>query len=197
MEITRQTYDTREDVVGEEQMRVLEKAVVLSSIDEKWMDHLDAIDSLRDGIWLRGDKNTVLSEYKKEAFAMFESLISNIESTIANRIFRIHLHQQAPTFQAQQMIEQKDDVFEPLAKEVADASIPTPESVPTTTQGSMSDLAAALAKAKAGTPAPQPGQAHAKIGRNDPCPCGAINPKTGKVYKFKNCGLINAPWHRR
>jgi preprotein translocase subunit SecA len=35
-----------------------------------------------------------------------------------------------------------------------------------------------------------------KIGRNDPCPCGAINPKTGKVYKYKNCGLINAPYHK-
>jgi preprotein translocase subunit SecA len=35
-----------------------------------------------------------------------------------------------------------------------------------------------------------------KIGRNDPCPCGAIDPKTGKVYKYKKCGLINAPYHR-
>jgi preprotein translocase subunit SecA len=35
-----------------------------------------------------------------------------------------------------------------------------------------------------------------KIGRNDPCPCGAIDPKTGAVYKFKKCGLINAPHHR-
>ncbi len=36
-----------------------------------------------------------------------------------------------------------------------------------------------------------------KIGRNDPCPCGAIDPKTGKVYKYKKCGLINAPYHKR
>lgn len=36
----------------------------------------------------------------------------------------------------------------------------------------------------------------AKIGRNDPCPCGAIDPKTGKVYKYKKCGLVNAPWHK-
>jgi preprotein translocase subunit SecA len=34
------------------------------------------------------------------------------------------------------------------------------------------------------------------IGRNDPCPCGAINPATGEVYKYKKCGLINAPHHR-
>jgi preprotein translocase subunit SecA len=36
-----------------------------------------------------------------------------------------------------------------------------------------------------------------KVGRNDPCPCGAIDPKTGKVYKYKKCGLINAPHHRQ
>ena len=36
-----------------------------------------------------------------------------------------------------------------------------------------------------------------EIGRNDPCPCGAINPATGEVYKYKKCGLINAPQHRK
>ena len=35
-----------------------------------------------------------------------------------------------------------------------------------------------------------------KVGRNDPCPCGAVNEKTGKVYKYKHCGLINAPHHK-
>ena len=36
-----------------------------------------------------------------------------------------------------------------------------------------------------------------RIGRNDPCPCGAINPANGEVYKYKKCGLINAPQHRK
>ena len=35
-----------------------------------------------------------------------------------------------------------------------------------------------------------------KVGRNDPCPCGAINPETSKVYKYKQCGMINAPYHK-
>jgi hypothetical protein len=35
------------------------------------------------------------------------------------------------------------------------------------------------------------------VGRNDPCPCGAINPATGEVYKWKKCGMINAPQHRK
>ena len=53
-------------------------------------------DSLKEGIWLRGDKNTVLSEYKKESFNMFEGLIATIESTIANRIFRVQPSTQRP-----------------------------------------------------------------------------------------------------
>jgi len=196
MTITDQTYATREEVVGNDQMRQLERMVVLSSIDEKWMDHLDAIDNLRDGIWLRGDKNTVLSEYKKEAFTMFETLIETIESTIANRIFRVHLQEQHIHVRPQQMVEQKDSIHETLDKEVRDASLPTAPVQPTNTKGSMSDLAAAMASAKAGAPQPQPGEAVIKIGRNDPCPCGAINLKTRKVYKYKNCGLIHASWHR-
>ncbi len=196
LEIMLQTYNTREEVVGEDQMRILEKMVTLSTVDEKWMDHLDEMDNLRDGIWLRGDKNTVLAEYKKEAFGMFEELISSIESTIANRIFRVHLQQQPmPVMNVAQAVARKDDVFESLEKEVSDASIPG-QALPPTTKGKTSDLAAALSQAKAGQAKPQPGMAMAKIGRNDPCPCGAINPKTNKVYKYKNCGLINAPWHR-
>ena len=42
-----------------------------------------------------------------------------------------------------------------------------------------------------------PTEALAKAGRNDPCPCRAINPSTGEVYKYKKCGLINAPQHRK
>ncbi|PIR59188.1 MAG: preprotein translocase subunit SecA, partial [Candidatus Pacebacteria bacterium CG10_big_fil_rev_8_21_14_0_10_56_10] len=80
MEIVEQTYQAREQAFGPVRLRQLERLVVLSTVDEKWMDHLDSMDNLRQGIWLRGDKNTVLSEYKKEAFAMFEALIANIES---------------------------------------------------------------------------------------------------------------------
>lgn len=201
LEITLQTYHTREEIVGPDQMRQLERLVTLSTIDEKWMDHLDEMDNLRDGIWLRGDKNTVLAEYKKEAFSMFEELISSAESMIATRIFRVHLQTQPlPSIDRSQLVEQKDSVFESLEKEVQDATVPGEElgalPMPTTTQGKTGDLAAALKNAKVGEAQPTPGVGMPKIGRNDPCPCGAVNEKTGKVYKYKNCGLINAPWHR-
>lgn len=196
MEIVEQTYQTREEVIGDTSMRDLERFVMLSSIDEKWMDHLDEMDNLRDGIWLRGDKQTVISEYKKEAFKMFDQLIQLIETTVVTKIFRVHIQQQRQvSIDLSTAQTQKEDIHESLAKEVADATPPTSIQNPRSTQGNHTDLAAALQAAKGGTRA-TPGSKQVKIGRNDPCPCGAIDPKTGKVYKYKKCGLINAPYHR-
>lgn len=193
--IVRSTYDTRESVLTKPVMLDLERFVMLSTIDEKWMDHLDEMDNLRDGIWMRGDKSTVLSEYKKEGFAMFESLVRSIESTISDRIFRVHLHdQQNIVINPSQIVNQKQTVFGKLENEVNEVSQQA-TARPTSTKASTSDFAAAFGSAKA-TKKAQPGAATVKIGRNDPCPCGAVNPASGKVYKYKQCGLINAPWHK-
>lgn len=182
--LIKQTYQAREKAIGEDLMRQAERYVILQTIDEKWMDHLDEMDSLRDGIWLRGDKQTVLSEYKKEAFGMFEQLIGQIESTVAHRIFRIQPIEQMPqTIVPDNISLQKDDIHESLSKEVADATTPSAATSPKSTKGSTHDLAAALAKAKGGS-RENPGVKKAKIGRNDPCPCGS-------GLKYKKCGLLN------
>ncbi|PIR61798.1 MAG: preprotein translocase subunit SecA [Candidatus Pacebacteria bacterium CG_4_10_14_0_8_um_filter_43_12] len=185
--VTEKTYTSREKVLGRAQMQTIERLVTLSTIDEKWMDHLDAMDSLRDGIWMRGDKRTVLSEYKKEGFGMFEALIQQIESTIASRIFRANLQPLQMQPIPRDVVEQKDDIHESLDKEVKDAAMPT--SAPENKQGSLSDLALAMKTAKTGAPKPTPGVEKVKIGRNDPCPCGS-------GLKYKRCGLINAPQHQ-
>lgn len=191
MEIVKQTYQKRERVVGEEQMRQMEQITTLSTVDEKWMDHLDEIESLREGIWLRGDKQTVLSEYKKEAFIMFEQLIHLIESTIANRIFRIQLGvRQQNRVNHQHATATKEDIHEPLAKEVADATPPSKKTNLQSTKGSMSDLASALSSAKGQTRVTGSKLKQAKVGRNDPCPCGS-------GLKYKKCGLIDAPQHQQ
>lgn len=190
-EIAKNAYEQREQKIGVQQARLLDRFVCISSIDEKWMDHLDQMDSLRDGIWLRGDKKTVLSEYKKESFSMFEQLIASIESTIALRIFRVQLQQQQtqqPAIDLSKAKEIKDDINESLAKEVADATVPSAAQAPRSTRGTSNDLAAALANAKGGSK-PKPGVAVAKINRNAPCPCGS-------GLKYKKCGLINAPEHK-
>lgn len=186
--VAEETYNSKEKSLGTKHMRLLERLVSLAVLDQKWMDHLDAMEDLREGIWLRGDKRTVLSEYKKEAFALFEELVASIESTIAKRIYRDHVQNVEMTAPIQQgkMIEQKEDVHESLEKEVSDATPPT--QAIQTQQGSLSDLAAVLKGAKA-TPKPQPGESKIKIGRNDLCPCGS-------GLKYKKCGLINAPQHR-
>lgn len=191
VEIAHQTYQTREEVVSTPAMRQIEQFVILTTIDEKWMDHLDEMDNLRDGIWLRGDKTTVLSEYKKESFSMFEKLIGSIEATIANRVFRVHVHNQNPLTPAPaQMIAQKAEALAaPLADVVEETQKVEKKAAPSKTKGSVSDLAAAMAGAKA-VKKPTPGVAQSKIGRNDPCPCGS-------GLKFKKCGMINSSEHQR
>ena len=186
--VAQKTYEQRKEQLSPEILSQIEKYVILSTIDEKWMDHLDAMDNLRDGIWLRGDKQTVLSEYKKESFAMFEDLLRNIESNIATRFFRVQPvnPQDLLVSRPKKTIEHKDDINESLSKEVQDATIPSSE--PTATIGDTGALAAMLKNAKA-PHLPKPGVKKEKIGRNDLCPCGS-------GLKFKKCGLINAPEHR-
>jgi len=190
-DIAHQTYATREDVLGAPNMRQVEQFVILSTIDEKWMDHLDEMDNLRDGIWLRGDKTTVLSEYKKEAFNMFQKLVASTESTIADRIFRIHIQDQTDYVPAPiQAKEQKEEALSTsLSSIVAGEEKAAQQPKQRTTKGSTADFAAAFAHAKAERK-PVPGVEQAKIGRNELCPCGS-------GLKFKKCGMINSPEHQR
>lgn len=185
MKVIERTYTQREEEIGPLVYPQLERHVVLSTLDQMWMDHLDDIQSLRDGIWLRGDKQTVLSEYKKEAFNMFESLIERIESEVAKRIFRVQVNTpQITVSRAAQAVEKKDggDLLQSLQQEQQEKAAPKSKT------GNVSDLARALNQATS-VAKPKMVSAAAKIGRNDPCPCGS-----GK--KWKKCGMINAPSHR-
>jgi preprotein translocase subunit SecA len=84
-----QARQTQVTMFGGSVMRQIEAFCVLGTYDELWMDHLDAIDDLRDGIRLRGyAQKDPLVEYKQEAYNMFESLLNRINSQIARKIFR-------------------------------------------------------------------------------------------------------------
>jgi preprotein translocase subunit SecA len=88
-------YKKREEQIGEQTARQIEKYVMLSVIDNLWMSHLDAIDHLRQGIGLRGyAQRDPLVEYKNEAFRMFEALIYNIDDEIVRRIYKIQVQTQ-------------------------------------------------------------------------------------------------------
>lgn len=90
-------YETREKQVSPEVMRQIERWVSLQVIDSLWMDHLDAIDDLREGIGLRGyGQRDPLVEYKNEAFSMFERLVATIDSEIVHRIFKVQVQLAQP-----------------------------------------------------------------------------------------------------
>ncbi|MBP2640595.1 MAG: secA [Firmicutes bacterium] len=85
-------YEGREEMFGPDNMRELEKVVMLKVVDSKWMDHLDAMDMLRQGIGLRayGQKNPLI-EYKLEAFDMFQAMIENIQDEVVKYIYRVNI----------------------------------------------------------------------------------------------------------
>jgi len=95
-------YDNREKEMGVEQMRQLEKLVLLRVIDELWMDHLENMEYLRDSVRLRAyGQRDPLVEYKIEGQKMFEQLLANIELQVAGMIFKVGLTQTAPVVNQQ------------------------------------------------------------------------------------------------
>ncbi len=89
-------YTHREEHLGKELASQIERFVTLSVIDMLWMDHLDVIENLRQGIGLRGyGQRDPLVEYKNEAFGLFEKLVNTIDDEIVHRIYKIQI-QQAP-----------------------------------------------------------------------------------------------------
>ncbi|BFH65549.1 preprotein translocase subunit SecA [Paenibacillus azoreducens] len=85
-------YDEREEKIGSELVREFEKVVVLRSVDSKWMDHIDAMDQLRQGIHLRAYGGTdPLREYQFEGFEMFNEMIASIQEEVATYVMKAHI----------------------------------------------------------------------------------------------------------
>ncbi|MBG9542326.1 preprotein translocase subunit SecA [Cytobacillus firmus] len=88
----KERYDEKEEMLSPEQMREFEKVIVLRAVDSKWMDHIDAMDQLRQGIHLRAYGQTdPLREYQGEGFAMFENMIASIEEDVAKYIMKAEI----------------------------------------------------------------------------------------------------------
>lgn len=104
-EKTVETYEVREADIGPEVLREIERMVMLRMVDEKWMDHLDAMDQLREGIGLRayGQKDPLI-EYKFESFQMFQNMVDAIQDDVVRYVFRVNVVQ-AP--QQRQTVENK------------------------------------------------------------------------------------------
>ena len=178
----------------------MERGVFLSCIDRQWQDYLRAMDDLRHGVSLRSyGQRDPLIEYKREAFNMFENLMTTIKTEVANTEFRATTAMNMRRMLAAQQMqmrtnagafdeEQADDTPQQVGRAPARPSAPAPDA---SAQGkSVQDVFASMMSQVAGrpvravrNPAAVPGGAPAPaVGRNDPCPCGS-----GKKYK-KCCG---------
>lgn len=171
-------FDQKEKELGDEVMKQIVRWVSLQVIDRYWMDHLTSIEDMREGIGLRGyAQRDPLVEYKKEAFTMFERLVQNIDSEIVDKVERVQLK----TREDESL--EKTPIQQAAQNAVYQASGTMTTSITQSRSSQHSQNKPVISDKK-------------RIGRNDPCPCGAINPQTKKPYKYKKCGLISAPYHK-
>ncbi len=170
IELVQTDYETRYAHVGQ-QMREVERQIMLQVLDNQWKDHLANMDQLRQGIGLRAyaQKNPK-QEYKRESFEMFEDLLNNIKIETIRFLSHIQVtsEEDMQKLEEQRRREQEGREYQHAATENL------------TQEGSVKGAVKGAVKA-AGKPAQpqQPLQRQGpKVGRNDPCPCGS-----GKKYK--------------
>jgi preprotein translocase subunit SecA len=180
-------YAEKEKQFGSELMRWLERRIVLDVVDTQWKDHLLSLDHLKEGIGLRGyGQKDPLVEFKKEAFILFEDMMGRIDSETIRYLFHVQIQQQeAPPQQPREAAPVRQQLHG-AATAVASAAARAEEA-----PAKLPDFARALERKQerqqkdmqfqagpAQAEAPKPVRAGAKVGRNDPCPCGS-----GKKYK--------------
>ncbi|PWK05720.1 preprotein translocase subunit SecA [Tumebacillus permanentifrigoris] len=96
-ELVQESYDERERMLGEAAMREFEKVILLRAVDSKWIDHIDAMEQLRQGIHLRAyGQRDPLMDYKFEGYEMFEEMIFNIREEVTTYVFKSYIGVQAP-----------------------------------------------------------------------------------------------------
>jgi preprotein translocase subunit SecA len=150
VERVKDRYAEKEKLFGEKMMRWLERRIILDIVDTQWKDHLLTLDHLKEGIGLRGyGQKDPLVEFKKEAFILFEDMMGRIDTETVRYLFLV------------QPARPEDE-----AKEI--------ERRQRRQQQEMQLQAGAAQAAEQ----PKPVRTGAKVGRNDPCPCGS-----GKKYK--------------
>jgi preprotein translocase subunit SecA len=187
-------YEEKEKQFSSELMRWLERRIILDVVDSQWKDHLLSLDHLKEGIGLRGyGQKDPLVEFKKEAFVLFEDMMARIDNETIRYLFHIQIQQAERHPDEMQVRPEAQQAGLPrrtsggaqaaVASAAARASEPAPQRLPEVArqlerkqQRQQKDLQYQTGPAQA--EAPKPVRAGAKVGRNDPCPCGS-----GKKYK--------------
>ncbi|NQU74667.1 MAG: preprotein translocase subunit SecA [Candidatus Omnitrophica bacterium] len=177
MERIKGVYAAKENAVGPEGMRELEKVVLLHVIDSKWKDHLYSMDNLREGIGLRAyGQRDPLIEYQHEGYEMFTDMIDGIKLEALEFLFKV---------QAVGEEKKKTGVFETINKQFTHEEKESFKGIPEQSRPQSTETM----DASQGREIPRREEKVTpykrevpKVGRNDPCPCGS-----GKKYK-KCCG---------
>ena len=160
--IERKYEELKVSFTDRDELKGIEKAVLLRSIDRLWVDHLDAMTALRQGISMRAyGQRDPLVEYKREAFTLFNRLLASISMETAANFFKL-AHRVAEARQAEELAK---SVFEKRGLMFSGARKTMGEGAPRATSVSVAAQ-------------PSPGVKQEKVGRNEPCPCGS-----GKKYK--------------
>ena len=151
-------YEERENEIGSEELRELERVVTLKVVDEKWMDHIDNMDELKDGIGLRayGQKDPVV-QYRIEGFDMFDQMVLDIKTDVVK--FLMHARKREGDIKREETVKITGEGLQNSAINNLDGTMAPKTSTPQNQTVINNEP---------------------KIGRNDPCPCGS-----GK--KYKNC----------
>ena len=139
-------YNKKEEEISSEQMRELERVVMLKVVDEKWMNHIDSMDELKNGIGLRayGQKDPVV-QYRLEGFDMFDEMVNDIKFDVTKIL--MHIRQQGEA-KRQETVKITGAALEAIHSVDGGAKIGTDIDRTVRNDGP-------------------------KVGRNDPCPCGS------------------------
>jgi preprotein translocase subunit SecA len=182
VEKVKQRYEEKEKLFGATVLRWLERRILLDIVDGQWKDHLLTLDHLKEGIGLRGyGQKDPLVEFKKEAFTLFEEMMARIDTESVRFLFLVR------PAEGERPAEQGGATGPRPDGDGQGAARPRPlaiqQQIERKQQRAQQNLQYQAGPAQA--EAPKPVRAGAKVGRNDPCPCGS-----GK--KYKKCHGANA-----
>lgn len=178
-----EAYEAKEQTIGSNLMRNVEKEIMLKQLDHHWKEHLAAMDYLRQGIHLRGyaQKNPK-QEYKREAFEMFGVMLDQIKHDTISILSRIRIQSE----QDVRRMEAERRAAQEMEFRHAEAAALAQRAVKAAATAGQPAAAAQAVPAGGGPPEPPPPprsttpfvRGERKVGRNEPCPCGS-----GKKYK--------------
>ena len=178
----KERYDAKEKLIGPDAMRYHERMIMLSVLDSQWKDHLRDMDHLKEGIGLRGyGQHDPLVEYKRESFDMFEAMMQRFQEETARYLYLMQiLERPAATPQSQTHPAGTDGNGSRPRRNIATSVDELEESFQRKKRRELEQ--ARMAGSGEAQTVQQVVRGSAKVGRNDPCPCGS-----GKKYK-KCCG---------